>query len=419
MLRRRNFIRIISFFVAGCSVLAAVGIFFAEAKTQYEKTLEQVRLSNLASLCEYIRDMSSGLRILAVSADDALTDSSAFVCSRAMGAQGCLGVFGAEKAENINRFVACVYDFSENFSGTERKRKTALDFSNYAQELYYHLSDLSTAIIAGEYSLSELGSIYSKTKAPYFENRLDFSNGSEEELFSAFSSAAANSGEAEFLSDKAKISAEKAKEIAADLIKTDPALLRKGGEKEEAVETYSFFHGDSFVDISKAGGCLCRLIEPCETGEVQYSVSDALKKATEFSQKCGFESTVTVESEKSEFTAAFVLAPKTNGVLLLTAKLRIEISLVNLKVTYFDAFEYILNYRTDVFADNSAPKLSAVLPLNAEVSESCVCYAEIGGRERLCYMASCRLQNENLTVFADYYSGKILKIERPYFSKTQ
>lgn len=411
MVRRRKFIRVISYFAAICVVFAAGGLSTSRAKAEYEETLEKVRVSNLTSLCEYTRDISAGLRLLAVSSDDALSDSAAYVCSRAMGAQGCIGAFDSEKVKNISRFISGVYDFAEGFSGSDTKRETAVKLSNYAQELYYHLSDLSTAVINGAYSLSEFGSIYFKNELPYFEDYLDFSNGTEDEIFSLTAPAVSSRGSVEFLSDKEDISPEQARKKASGFININPALWRESEADGRDIEVYAFTHGDTAVEISKIGGFLCRLVNPLPCAAAEYSFSDAREKAEKFLADCGYKDTVALRGEKSDFSARFVFAPKVNGVLLLNAAVQVEICLASGEITYFEGAEYIRNYRTDIYADKSAPDLSGRLPSNLTLRETQICYAEIGGRERLCYVAECLFEGETVTVYADYYSCKVLKVE--------
>ena len=113
MVKRRKFIRIISYLIALCVVFAASGLFAAKAKSDYESALERVRFEGLASLTEYSREISSGLRLLAVSTGDSLADSRAYVSSRAVGALGSLGCFESKNVDNLIRVFSGLYDFSE------------------------------------------------------------------------------------------------------------------------------------------------------------------------------------------------------------------------------------------------------------------------------------------------------------------
>ena len=175
--KRRKFIRTVSYLLAVCVVIAATGYFSFRAKASYEATLERVRFDGLSSLCEYMHEISGGLNLLSVSAGESVADSAAYVGARALGARGSASSFEPVKLENINRFIDYVYDFSQTFSGGEGERKKAAELSDYAEEIYYHLSDLSVAVMNGAYRLNEFGSIYSRSENPFFENYIDYSNG--------------------------------------------------------------------------------------------------------------------------------------------------------------------------------------------------------------------------------------------------
>lgn len=407
--RRRKFIRIISYLIALCVVFAASGVFTARAKSDYESTLERVRLDGLASLTEYSREISSGLRLLAVSAGDSLVDSSSYVSARAVGAMGSLGCFYSEKVDNLTRFFSGVYDFSEDFSGSEESRKAAVKLSDYAQEIYYHLSDMTNAVVSGEYTLTEYESIYGKSEVPYFEDELDFYNGTEDEIFSIIAPAASDAKNYVFLIGRESISVDDAKQRASNATDITPALWRDGVSDDGGVDLYVLTCGDTQVDICKAGGILCRIINPQPCDEAVYSVDDARRKAVEFLELRGFEDMTEINSEKEEFTSEFVFVPEINGVMHLTAKIDVEICLASGKVTYFDASEYIKRYRTNISAPNGVPEISTLLPYGLTAEKTFACVADIDGREKLCCLAVCPFGGNTVYVYIDYYSLKITK----------
>ncbi len=408
MLRRRKFIRIISYLVALCVVFAASGVFTAKAKTDYETALGRVRFEALASLTEYSREISSGLRLLAVSAGDSLADSSAYVSARAVGAMGSLGCFYTEKVDNLTRFFSGVYDFSERFSGNEESRRAAVKLSDHAQEIYYHLSDLTNAVVSGEYILTEYESIYRKSNAPYFEDKLDYYG--NDEIYGIISAVSAESNRVEFLEGKESVSVDEAKRTASAVTGIDEALWR-GGEAGniDGVKIYALKNGDTEVDICKSGGTVYRIIDPQPCEIKVYSLSDAKRKALDFMKKHGFENMAEIKSAENIFTADFVFAPEVSGVLLLPAKIEIGICLESGKVTYFDASAYIRRYRTDISTADSIPDVKKLIPSTLAYDNSLICTADIDGAEKLCILAACRFENNNVYIFIDYYNFKIIK----------
>ncbi len=410
-LRRRKFIRVVSYLTALAVVFAASGYFSQRAKADYEETLGKVRLTNLTSLCEYSRDISAGLRLVAVSADNSQADSKTYVSSRSMGAIGCLNCFENENVENMSRFFSGVYSFAENFSGSEAERKTAIELSNYAQEIYYHLNDVSSAVMNGAYSLTEHGSAYSRSNLPYFEEKLDYSNGREKELFELIKPVSADAGAFSLLEGKEKISENEAKEKAGKILGINPSLWRKNDGSQSEFDVYSLVYGDIFAEICKSGGAVCRLVNPVACKEAFYSLDEAEKLAQAFLKQQGYRGMAVMGGETSEFTACFYFVPEVNGILLLTSPVYINVCLASGKISYLDASAYIKNYRTDIFANMGNPNLKGVLPEYLVLEETLNCFADINGRKRLCYLAVCSFEAQKIWVFIENSSFRILSVQ--------
>lgn len=417
MIKRRKFIRAVSYLVALCVAVGAAGMFSGRAKASYEATLGKVRFEALASLCEYIHELSGGLSLLSVSQGDAVADSSGYIGARAAGAMGCIACFKNENSANINRFLESVYELSQGFSGDEQSRKAASAFSDYAEELYHHLSDVYAAAAGGKYSLVEYGSIYLSENKPYFENYLDFANGREDELFNRAEDAYAGGGHFAVLNGEETVSPDFAKEKASGLIGIDEVLWREGEAKQtNGFEIYTLIHGDTEIEITRSGGRLCKLINPMPCSQAVYSGKDALVRAKEFVAEQGCDATELIAARINPFTADFSLVPVVNGVMLMTATVRVSVCLASREITFFDATEYIKNYRENIAVYDSAPDLKNILPDELNVLKTAVCFAEADGRERLCYLAICEHERKYLWVYIDYSSLEVIKMQKISFT---
>ncbi|MBQ8016214.1 MAG: germination protein YpeB [Clostridia bacterium] len=409
--KRRKFIRTVSYLVAVSVILAASGYFSQRAKAEYEEILGKVRLTNLTSVCDYARDAASGLRVLAVSSGESVADSMAHVRASAMGAMGCLNSFDQESVENMSKFFAGIYGFAEDFSGSEAERKAAVQLSGYAEGIYYHLNDVASAVIGGAYSLTEHGSPYSGNEKPYFENYLDYSNGNEEEIFALVSPATAKPRESIFLADKAKISQADARAMASRVVGISSALWRICEKQQNGIEVFALRYGDIEIDICKAGGAVCRLINPLPCAEVFYSFEEAEKKAADFFKKQGYYDMVAVSGEQNEFAARFSFAPKTNGILNLTAAAQVSVCLASGGITDFNASEYIKNHRKDLNFSFGNPDLSAFLAPELVLKETLHCFAQVDGRERFVCVAICSFEADEAWIYIDASSFEVLKAE--------
>lgn len=416
MVKKRKYIRAVSYLLAICVAIGAAGLLSARAKASYATTLSKVRFESLASLCEYIHELSGGLSLLSVSQGDAVADSLGYIGARAAGAMACTANFKNESTANITGFLNSVYELSQSFSGNGQSRKTALAFSDYAEELYHHLSDVYSAVAGGKYSLVEYGSVYSAVSKPYFEDFLAFENGTEDELFSRTEDVYAGGGHFFVLNGEETVSPEFAKEKASRLIGIDEILWREGeAEQKNGFEIYTLFHGNTEIEITRSGGRLCRLINPMPCSQAMYSGEDALFVAKEFVAEQGCDATELLAVRINPFTADFLLAPVVNGVVLMTAAVSVSVCLSSREITFFDAADYIKNYRENVAAYDSVPELESILP-DVNIIKTEVCFAEIDSKERLCYLAVCRYEDEYLWVFLDYSSLKVIKMQKIPFT---
>ena len=397
--KRRKFIRTVCYLLAVSVVIGATGYFSFRAKASYEATLERVRFDGLSSLCEYMHEISMGLNLLSVSAGESVEDGAAYVGARALGARGSAACFEPVKLENINRFIEYAYDFSQSFSGEDVERKKAAELSDYAEGIYYHLSDLSVAVLNGEYRLSEFGSIYRRSEKPFFEDYIDYSDGNEDTLFAAEASSKV------FWVGGETLTVEQARDKAEKLTGVDSVLWREG-EGDEFV--YSLFYGDMAVEICRQGGEIMKFINPLPCAERVLNKKDALKKATDFAKNLGFGSLTAVTSEMQTFTARYVLAPEVNGVFLLTSTVSVSVCLASGGITYFDAEKYIKNFRTDIYGAE-IPDINSILPTNVNLEKAVLCFAEINGRERLCILALCGYADGKVQIYIDYNFCKIIK----------
>ncbi len=379
------------------------------AKAGYEETLGKVRLSNLTSLCEYTREVGSGLRVLAVSSGDSMTDSMAFVRDRIMGAVGCIHAFDTKNTKHMTKFFGKAYTFAENFTGTEKERESAVRLSMYAQEVYYHLNDVSSAVLNGAYSVTEYGSAYKKSDKPYFEKYLDYSNGKETQLFKLISPVSAQVGEYEILSGMSKISSQTAKDFASLVSGVSSALWRECEDSDAPISLHSFKHGDVRVDICENGGMLYRLVNPVKCEKAFYTESEAESFASDFLSECGFNDMVCTHKSSSEFSAVFVFVPSVSGILLMNAPVEIAVCLSDGTVTFLDSSEYLRKYRSDIEAVQD--EINIVLPPNLETRETVRCIADINGKEKQCILAFSNFEGEEVRSYIDAQSGRVLKTE--------
>lgn len=402
---RRRFIRTVSYLLTVCVIFAATGYFLSRAKGYYESRLERVRLESLNSLCGYMHEISSGLNLLAVSSGESVADSVYYVGTRITGAMGNIVCFSRDNSENINRFLTEVYDFSQSFSGDDEARKKASQFSDYAEEIYYHLSDLSVAVLNGEYRTSEYESIYKRSNKPHFEDFLDYSNGKEDELFSQAEAVSLQAEKFSFVASKKTALPEEMKAKGSRITGVKEILWRESGYDSLFYEIY---HGETFLEFCKKGGYICRFITPPVYGERLVDTETAKGIAAGFIADCGYGKTELLTAETDDFTSVFCFVPEVNGVHLISANIMVEVSLCKGNVTYFDARGFLENYHTEV-EYGEIFDVCGLLPHNVRVERTLLCTAEIDGEEKLCILAECSFCDGEVWIYVDYNTRRIIK----------
>lgn len=402
---RRRFIRTVSYLLTVCIVFAATGYFLSRAKGYYESRLERVRLEGLNSLCGYMHEISSGLNLLAVSSGESVADSVYYVGTRITGAMGNVACFSRDNSKNINRFLTDAYDFSQSFSGDDGARKKALQLSDYAEEVYYHLSDLSVAVLNGEYRINEYESIYKRSNKPHFEDFLDYSNGKEDELFGQAEAASSQTGKFGFVAHKKTALPDEMKAKGSRITGVKEILWRESGDDPLF---YGIYHGEIFLEFCKKGGYLCRFITPPVCGERLVDTEFAKQTAAEFIADSGYGKMKLFTAETDDFTSVFCFVPEVNGVHLISANIRVDVSLCTGGVTHFDARGFLENYR-NVADDGEIFDVSGLLPQNVRAEQTLLCMAEIDGEEKLCILAECSFCDGEVWVYVDYNTRKIIK----------
>lgn len=402
MICRRKYIRTVSFLLAAAVCLGVTAMSRSKAESAHADTLKTVRLSALVSLCEYTSQLSAGLRTLAVAADGITLEPASYVCSRALGAKGTAACFGESSVKNIMHFLDGVYAFTENYPDrpNQELRGEAIKLSDYAMELYYHLSDVSNAVMNGEKALLE-----NDKNAEFFENSLDFSNGTEDEIFSLLPVAASPSNEKTDI----EISCEEAKGVASGLFGVNSSLWRGGSlENHGGIQVYRFSYGDISVDISSQNGAVVAftIAEPCSAA--QTGADGAAKAAAEFIAGLNFPEMKEISRAERDFRTELEYAPFTNGILHLNATVKISVCRCCAKLIRFDCSEYLQGYQKTT-VPNSEINLTTLLPDGFTLTSQSLCIADIDGRARLCYLADCVFEQVKAGIFFDYFSLKPLK----------
>gem|GEM_PF-6840976 len=386
MIQKR--IRLFSFIISAFLVLGIFELLGILERQKYERSLEKIRLPALTALCEYSEAVSVGLRTMAVSSDEALTDSAEFVREQSAGAIADLYCFDYEYVEGLSEYFEAVNEFAEN-SSENCEREKAVELSLHAEDIYAHADGLLSDVINGKSSLLE-------SEDTFFGVNLDVPFEKDEAEYSdAEISSFGGNG----------IGRSDALKIISEIFGVESVLWREDeAEYSDGAFTYNYIYGNIRVRIFRSNGAIYSFTNSLPCRERQFSQTEAERIALEFLASQEIENAVRTDSSISEFTASFEFSPKNGDLVLLTSPIKINVCLASGKITEYDASEYIRCYNPDYSAVNNNPDLSSILPDGAYPFEKIFCLKEIKGRNRLCYRVKCRFRGEYFFLYFDYYT---------------
>ncbi len=348
------------------------------------------------------RSSARGCGRLPFRPDGGTADPAAYVCSKALGARGGAASFSEDSAGNILYFLDGVYRFAEEFPDepSEEKRAAAIRLSDYAGELYDHLSDVSAAVLNGDISLLEGGD------EEFIEDKLDFSNGSEDEIFPLIAVSVSPVGSAE-----AAVSREAARAAASELFS---AWRRRSGgaaRPRSSAELRSIASPTARCWSISAPRARSRLSRwPSRARPPKQERTAQPHRRQKFLKERNFPEMEEISRCEREFRTELEFAPCVGGVLHLDSAVKVAVCRCCSELIRFDCSEYIKNYR-ETMAVDAKPRLARLLPSGFSLERQRLCVADIDGRARLCYFAECSFRNEKLRMYFDYFSLKALKSE--------
>lgn len=325
---------------------------------------------------------------MAVSSDEALTDSAEFVREQSAGAIADLYCFDYEYVEGLSEYFEAVNEFAEN-SSENCEREKAVELSLHAEDIYAHADGLLSDVINGKSSLLE-------SEDTFFGVNLDVPFEKDEAEYSdAEISSFGGNG----------IGRSDALKIISEIFGVESVLWREDeAEYSDGAFTYNYIYGNIRVRIFRSNGAIYSFTNSLPCRERQFSQTEAERIALEFLASQEIENAVRTDSSISEFTASFEFSPKNGDLVLLTSPIKINVCLASGKITEYDASEYIRCYNPDYSAVNNNPDLSSILPDGAYPFEKIFCLKEIKGRNRLCYRVKCRFRGEYFFLYFDYYT---------------
>ncbi len=426
---KRTMIRAVSFLVAGVLICTGTLVQSYRAETQartqveyeYQYALSDLSdsLSNLAITLEKSRYASTPVQISGLSAK---------LWKEAGIAKNCLSRLPVSDfhLQNTNRFLSQVGEYSMTLSKkvigkgkiTREERDTLITLGEYAKQMNDSITRMKSDLDTGVTDLEQLFTAQSEEDGAAQAVHLSGFAELEDDFVSYPSliydgpfSDHLMQREPLVLKDKAEISREEAKQIAAKAFGIeDTSLIMEEADEEGTMPAYRFVYGPEEAAISKNGGYLIYKLCSKEHGEQRYSVDHAVQAGARFLSSMGLSGMKNTYYEISNGVCTINFASIEGEATCYTDLVKVSVCLDEGTVCGYDARGYLTNHKA---RNLQQPKLTsgdaaAILSDELKVKNYQMAVIPTNGlHEAYCYEFLCEGSGgENVLVYIDTQTGE-------------
>ncbi len=441
-IKRRVFIRVISFSVAAAAMLGGTVLSLEIKARRLEGEQRSLYGMYLSELDGSLYNINVALKkTLYTSSPLQLSRLAAELCSESTVAKNALSRLPVSSAEleNVYRLLSQAGDYTlylskKAISGeapTEKERESIRSLCKAADSVSQSVGELRTVYDCD-------GTLTEQAFASADES-LDIDIGAEleelEELLADYPSLLYDgpfsdhllNGEIKMLKDKPNVDRETAKSRAADILEIAPDTLVAEEDTEGKMPCYNFSDGEMSVSVTKLGGYVVYMRKYRSIGAVTLDYEEAVKKAAEY-----------LEREKgTDFAATYYFvdegvvtvnfAHKEGATVCYPDLVKVGVALDTGEVVLLEAGGYIANHCTRTI---STPKYTskeaeavlsegllvngvrrAVIPTDGKGEVHCYEFDCIGidGDELFVYINAANLSEEKILLLLKTDGGALTK----------
>lgn len=391
-----------------------------------ERESEVQRQKYLSELCESLDSMTVSLnKSLCSSTAQMLHKNGNDLVKQAAVAKVSLSGVTDETiiTDEIYKFLSQAGDYAlylsqkDNFSltGEEREKLRALyEYSKYLSDSFEQISaDYYSGRVAFTQKVNNLLSSAENEGISFSDSFTDIQQtmGDYPTLLydGPFADAVLNKKALGLCGDE--ITADEARDKAAEYLECQAEGLKKEADTLGAIELYCFSYGDRVVGVTKKGGMLCYLTDSSYAGEATISTDEAVKRGKEYLKKAGFTENMT-ETYYSTYDGICTVnyAYERDGIIFYPDLIKVSISLETGKAVELDSRGYLMNHRDRelrkalLSVGESEGILSPYLTL---LSSGLALIPLETGEEVLCYELHCKdREGQETLVYINAESGK-------------
>ncbi|MBR1762025.1 MAG: germination protein YpeB [Eubacterium sp.] len=423
---RRAYVRITSYIIFSLSVLIATAILNTRSMVDYRDKLEVSYQQSLSELGECLDTVNTDLtKSLYSNSSGEIYDISRDLyaaCSVAKNALSRLPVSQMELA-NTYKFLSQAGDYAQYIGAkiedgkaiSDEEHKNLATLLNYSEKFCDSADNMVRIAQAGGRITD--GDIKNTVSLPKTALSNSFSQSAKTfESFPTllydgpFSDQVLNK-KSKFVKDDKVFSRDECKEIVADCLETDPALISFQCDDKSKLPCYTFNSSRYNISVTKQGGYIKSILYSGLVKSSDISEENAINIASSFLDSIGYKN-----MEESYYstgnnicTINFVYCK--NDVWYYPDLIKCGVSMSDGRIVSLDAQTYLTNhikrngFKAKISKNEAASRVSPYLTVNS--SKKCVIPKE-SGKEARCWEFSCTSSQtgEDALVYINASTGK-------------
>ena len=359
---RRVLIRAVSFLLFAFLVLAAIAVQNANRSREYKQVISDTYGYAFAELVADISKLDYALqKSNYASTRPLMTSLCAEIYRESASCMAALSQLPVSELnlENTAKFLSRTGDYAYNMSRkvargetiSQKEREELATMSGRASEISRMLHVLSEKMQAESIDIADV-KLSGSTEGGPLEDIVALEQEFSEYpvlIYDGPFSDHINEKESNLISNIPQVSEEEAKANAAKILGCDKnVLVSDGVRKDGKIEVYAF-HGDMdeysvYVDVTKHGGIVLRLISSREAETAKLTIEKAIERAKDVLHKIGFENMQETYHIRYENNLTVNFATHQNGTVIYPDLVKVTIALDDGSITNLDATGYIINH---------------------------------------------------------------------------
>lgn len=422
---KTKFIKVTSFLTAACILFAAVAVVNTSRLKKYKNVQRTYVERSLNELTENLNSITVSLQKGCYCASAQSLQSVASQLNRSAAcAKSSLEQLSdnMELTDEIYKFLSQVGDYTEGITVLggdtfdDSQNKSVKELYNYSQSLSNSVSSLRQDYLDGMVSLEKAarGSTQKSDKALLSDSISDAGQAITDYPVLTYDGPFSDSRlekSSAFLKDKNEITAQEAKNLAAEYLQKDSSKLRRDSDENGRIEMYCFSSGDKSAAVTKKGGYLCYITNPDYASKTEISEKEAVRRAKDYLRKIGYNNMQENYYSTYDGVCTINFAYTKDDITYYPDLIKVSVALDSGTISAVDARSYLMNHNENrklqkiKLSEKEAEKQvkKGLTVLSSKLALIPTDYE----KEKLCYELHCKdSDNQEVLIYKNVESGK-------------